>query len=107
MPENSLRGLSSFKQLEDSACDPGGVKQGCFSTYESLAPCEEAKEKRELLETMPSDTPEQVTAKAALMRKRRRLSSTNAAADILVATELKEPKERKLRGGSRIRSVSL
>jgi hypothetical protein len=93
---DSLLGLSSFKQLEDFSLRPGGVKQVAFSTMNLWRHVEEAKRKRELLETMPSDTPEQVTAKAALYAEAEEaVIKLRSAADILVATELKELKGRK------------
>jgi hypothetical protein len=87
---DSLLGLSSFKQLEDFSLRPGGVKQAAFSTMNLRRHVEEAKRKRELLEAMPSDTPEQVASKAALYTESEEaVAKLKAAADILVAVELK------------------
>jgi len=87
---DSLLGLSSFKQLEDFSLRPEGVKQIAFSTLNLWRHVEEAQRKRELLETMPSDTPEQVAAKAALYGDAEEaVIKLKAAADVLVATELR------------------
>lgn len=86
---DSLLGLSSFKQLEDFSLRPEGVKQVAFSTMNLWRHVEEAKKKRQMLEAMPSDTPEQVLAKGALYADAEAaVVKLKAAADILVATEL-------------------
>jgi hypothetical protein len=82
---DSLLGLSSFKQLEDFSLRPEGVKQVAFSTMNLWRHVEEAKKKRQMLEAMPSDTPEQVTAKAALYSEAEdAVFKLKAAADVLV-----------------------
>ena len=87
---DSLLGLSSFKQLEDFSLRPKGAKQVAFSTMNLWRHVEEAKRKRELLEAMPSDTPEQVAAKTALYAEAEEsVVKLRAAADVLVGTELK------------------
>jgi hypothetical protein len=87
---DSLLGLSSFKQLEDFSLRPGGVKQVAFSTVNLWRHVEEAKNKRQILEAMPSDTPEQVAAKAALYAEAEEsLVKLKAASDVLVSVELK------------------
>jgi hypothetical protein len=87
---DSLLGLSSFKQLEDFSLRPEGVRQVAFSTVNLWRHVEEAKGKRELLEAMLSDTPEQVASKAALyIEAEEAVAKLKAAADILVAVELR------------------
>jgi hypothetical protein len=90
---DSLVGLSAFKQLEDFSMRPEGVKQVAFSTMNLWRHVEEAKRKRELLETLPSDTPEQVVAKAALYAESEEaVEKLKAASDVLVGVELKGEK---------------
>lgn len=87
---DSLLGLSSFKQLEDFSLRPEGVKQVAFSTMNLWRHVEEAKKKRQMLEAMPSDTPEQVAGKTALyLESEESVEKLKAAADVLVAMELK------------------
>ncbi|MBB5329435.1 Eco57I restriction-modification methylase domain-containing protein [Tunturiibacter gelidoferens] len=87
---DSLLGLSSLKQLEDFSLRPGGVKQVAFSTVNLWRHVEEAKRKRELLEALPSDTPEQIASKSALHAEAEEsVVKLLAAGDVLVATELK------------------
>lgn len=92
---DSLLGITSLEQLENFSLRPGGVKQQAFTTLELSQHIDEAKKKREALEAMPSDTPEQVAAKAALYAEAEdAVAKLNAAADVLVALELKELKGR-------------
>jgi type I restriction-modification system DNA methylase subunit len=87
---DSLLGLTSFKQLEHFSMRPEGVKQVAFSTMNLWRHVEEAKKKRQMLEAMPSDTPEQVSAKSALYAEAEEaVIKLKAAADVLVAEELK------------------
>src|SRR5439155_5353612 len=87
---DSLLGLSSFKQLENFSLRPGGGKQIAFSTMNLWWHIDEAKKKREALEAMPSDTPEQIAAKVALYTEAEEaVAMLKAAADLLVTVELK------------------
>ncbi|MHB8887630.1 MAG: Eco57I restriction-modification methylase domain-containing protein [Acidobacteriaceae bacterium] len=93
---DSLLGLSSFKQLEDFSLRPEGVKQVAFSTMNLWRHVEESKKKRQMLEAMPSDTPEQVAAKAVLYAEAEEaVVKLKAAADLLVASELRGLKGKK------------
>ncbi len=87
---DSLLGITSLEQLENFSLRPGGGKQQAFATLNLWRHIDEAKKKREELELMPSDTPEQVAAKVALYDEAEEaVSKLNAAADVLVAVELK------------------
>ena len=87
---DSLLGITSLEQLENFSLRPGGGKQQAFATLNLWRHIEEAKIKREMLEAMPSDTPEQIAAKAALYAEAEdAVSKLNAAADVLVSVELK------------------
>jgi hypothetical protein len=57
---DSLLGVTSLEQLENFSLRPGGGKQQAFSTLNLRRHIDEAKNKREALEAMPSDLPEQV-----------------------------------------------
>ena len=93
---DSLLGLSNFKQLENFSLRPEGGKQIAFSTMNLWRHIEEAKKKREVLEAMPSDTPEQIAAKVALYAEAEEaVAKLKAAADVLVAVELKGLKGKK------------
>jgi len=93
---DSLLGLSKFKQLEDFSLRPGGVKQVAFSTMNLWRHIDEAKRKRQQLEAMPSDTPQQVAVKGILHAEAEEsVLKLKAAADILLATELKAFKGKK------------
>lgn len=86
---DSLLGITSLEQLENFSLRPGGGKQQAFSTLNLWRHIEEAKKKRELLEAMPSDTPEQIAAKAALYAEAKELMARiDLAADVLIAIEL-------------------
>ena len=87
---DSLLGITSLEQLENFSLRPGGGKQQAFATLNLWRHIEEAKRKREMLEAMPSDTPEQIAAKAALYAEAEEaVAKLSAAADLLVAVELK------------------
>ena len=87
---DSLLGITSLEQLENFSLRPGGGKQQAFATLNLWRYIEEAKKKRETLEAMPSDMPEQIAAKAALYAEAEEsVARLSAAADVLVAVELK------------------
>jgi hypothetical protein len=87
---DSLVGLSSFSQLENFSLRPEGVKQAAFSTMNLWRHVDEAQKKREALAAMPSDTHEQVATKAALYAEAEEcVAKLRAAADVLLAVELK------------------
>ncbi len=87
---DSLLGITSLIQLENFSLRPGGGKQQVFATLNLWRYIEGAKQKREVLEAMPSDTPEQVAAKATLYAEAEEsVDKLNAAADVLVAFELR------------------
>ena len=86
---DSLLGITSLEQLENFSMRPGGGKQQAFSTLNLWRHIDEAKSKREALESMPSDTSEQIAAKVALYTEAEQaVAKLNAAADVLVAVEL-------------------
>jgi hypothetical protein len=90
---DSLLGITSLEQLENFSMRSGGGKQQAFATLNLRRHIEEAKKKREALEEMPSDTPEQVAAKAALFAEAEdEVAKLHAAADVLVAVELRGAK---------------
>jgi hypothetical protein len=92
---DSLLGITSLEQLENFSLRPGGGKQQVFATLNLRQHIDDAKKKREMLELMPSDTPEQISAKAALYAEAEEaVAKLNAAADILVTVELKGLKGR-------------
>ncbi len=92
---DSLLGITSLEQLEDFSLRPGGGKQMLFATLDLWRHIKEAKKKREALEAMPSNTSEQISAKMALYAEAEEaVAKLNAAADILVAVELKGLKGR-------------
>ena len=87
---DSLLGITSLEQLENFSMRPDGGKQTVFATLNLWRHIDAAKEKREALESMPSDTPEQVLAKAALYAEAEEaVAKLNAAADVLLSVELK------------------
>jgi hypothetical protein len=87
---DSLLGLCRFEQLENFSLRPEGGKQNAFSTMNLWRHIEEAKNKREALEAMPSDTSEQIAAKSALYAEAEEaVAKLTAAADVLLALELK------------------
>ena len=86
---DSLLGITSLEQMENFSLRPGGGKQQAFATLNLWRHIDEAKKKREILEAMPSDTPEQIAAKAALYAEAEdAVAKLSAAADVLVAVEL-------------------
>ena len=90
---DSLLGITSLDQLENFSLRPEGGKQLSFATLNLWRHIDEAKRKREALELMPSDTPEQIAAKVVLYTEAEEaVSKLNAAADVLVAVELKGQK---------------
>lgn len=87
---DSLLGITSLEQLENFSLRPGGGKQLAFATLNLWRHIEEAKKKREMLEAMPSDTPEQIAAKAALYAEAEEaVAKLGTAADVLVSVELR------------------
>lgn len=92
---DSLLGITSLQQLEKFSLRHGGGKQMAFSALDLWRHIEEAKKKREALEEVPSDTPDQIAAKAALYAEAEEaVAKLNAVADVLVAVELKGLKGR-------------
>lgn len=92
---DSLLGITSMEQLENFSLRLGGGTQQAFSTFNLRRLIEEAKWKREELELMPSDTPEQIEAKAALHAYSQELvAKLSSVANILVAIEFKDLKGR-------------
>jgi hypothetical protein len=92
---DSLLGITSLEQLENFSLRPDGGKQQAFATLNLRRYIDEARNKREILETMPSDTPEQIAAKAALYAEAEEsVAKLHAAADVLIAVELKGLKGR-------------
>jgi hypothetical protein len=87
---DSLLGLTSLEQLMNFSLRPDGGRQQAFGTLDLRRNFEEAKKKREAIESMTSDTPEQIAAKAALyLDAEENLAKLSTAADALVAVELK------------------
>jgi hypothetical protein len=87
---DSLLGVTSLEQLENFSLRPGGGKQQAFATFDLRHHIDEAQKNREMLEVMPSNTPEQITAKATLyVEAEEAVAKLRAAADVLVAVELK------------------
>ena len=96
---DSLLGITSLEQLENFSLRPGGGKQQAFATLNLWRHIDEAKKKRETLEAMPSDTPEQIAAKAALYAEAEEaVAKLNAAADVLVCRGTEGLKGQSLRG---------
>lgn len=87
---DSLLGITSLEQLENFSLHSGVGTQHAFGTLNLRRQIEEAQKKREMLEAMPSDTPEQIAAKTTLYAEAEELVfKLSAAADVLVALELK------------------
>src|ERR1019366_3470845 len=100
---DSLLGLSTFKQLENFSLRPEGGKQIAFTTMNLWRHVDEAKKKREALEVMPSDTPEQIPAKVTLYGKAKEaIAKLKAAADVLEAVELQGLKGKKYDGAREV-----
>jgi hypothetical protein len=92
---DSLLGITSLEQLENFSLRPGGGMQQAFATLNLQQHIKEARKKREALEVMPSDTPEQIVTKASFYAEAEEVvANLNAAADVLVASELKSLKGR-------------
>jgi hypothetical protein len=87
---DSLVGLDSLEQLENFSMRPGEGKQQAFSTVNLWRHIDEAYEIREKLESMPSDTAEQISVKASLYAESEEsVAKVVAAANILTSVELK------------------
>lgn len=87
---DSLLGITSLEQLENFTLRPATGKLQGFNAPSFVQHIEEAKKKREMLEAMPSDTPEQIATKAALYAEAgESVAKLSAVADVLVAVELK------------------
>ncbi|QWF69697.1 hypothetical protein KEF85_09945 [Methylomonas paludis] len=86
---DSLLGITSVKQLEYFSLRPEETKQTSFATMNLWRHIDDAKTKREALEVMPSDTPDQIAAKVALfVEAEETVAKLNAAADVLIVLEL-------------------
>jgi hypothetical protein len=93
---DSLLGITSLEQLENFSLQPGGSKQQGFATLDLRRHTDEATKKREVLEAIPSNIPEQIAAKVTLhTAAEEAVANLCAAADILVALELKGLKGRR------------
>jgi len=87
---DSLLGITSMEQLQNFSLRPGGGKQQAFSTLNLLQHIDAAKKKREMLEAMPSNTPEQIAEKATLYAEAEEsIAKLRAASDILVGLEMR------------------
>lgn len=85
---DSLLGITSLSQLENFSLRPDETKQTSFATLNLWRHIDDAKSKREALEAMPSDTPEQIVTKMALFAEAEEaVAKLNAAADVLLALE--------------------
>ncbi|WP_416546095.1 Eco57I restriction-modification methylase domain-containing protein [Limnohabitans sp. DCL3] len=92
---DSLLGITSLKQLENFSMRTDGGKQRAFATQNLLRHIDEAKKKRETLEAMPSDTPEQILTKTKLYAEAEdAVAILSATADLLISLELKGLKGR-------------
>lgn len=92
---DSLLGITSLDQLEHFSLRPGGGRQQAFASVNLRQHIDEAKRKREAIEGMPSDSPEQIMAKTVLYAEAEAaVAMLDAAADALVAMELKGLKGR-------------
>lgn len=86
---DSLLGITSLEQLENFSLRPGEGNQKAFATLNLWRHIEDGRKKREILESMASDTPEQIAAKAALYAEAEEaVAKLCAAADVLVSVEL-------------------
>lgn len=87
---DSLLGITSLEQLENFSLRPGRGRQQAFATLNLFRHIEEAKKKREALEAMPSDTPEQIAQKTVFYAEAEEMvAKISAAADALITMELK------------------
>ncbi len=92
---DSLLGITSLEQLKKFSLRADSGKLQGFNAPDLEQHIDHAKKKRETLEAMPSDTPEQLAAKAALYAEAEdAVAKVNAAADVLVEVELKGLKGR-------------
>jgi hypothetical protein len=92
---DSLLGVTSLEQLENFSLRPDVGKLQGFNAADFSQQIGEANQKREALEAMPSDTPEQIGAKTALYAEAEEaVAKLSAAADVIVAVELKGLKGR-------------
>jgi Eco57I restriction-modification methylase len=86
---DSLLGITLLEQLENFSLQRDGGKQQAFATLNLWRHIEAAKDKREALGLMSSDTPQQITLKATLNAEAEEaVSKLNAAADVLISVEL-------------------
>jgi hypothetical protein len=85
---DSLMGISRFKQLETFSLDDEHARQVVIlSNYEELIHAAIAK--REELEILPSNDPEHIALKEALLREAdQRLEQLKLAADLLITAEV-------------------
>jgi len=87
---DSLLGITSLEQLENFSLRPDAGKLQGFNAPGFTQQIKEAKKRRKLLETILSDTPEQIAAKAALYAEAEEaVAKLSAVADVMVALELK------------------
>lgn len=87
---DSLLGVTTLEQLENFSLRADSRKVQGFNVPDLKQHIDDAKRMREALEDMPSDTPEQIAGKLALYAKAEEaVAKLNAAADVLVAVELK------------------
>lgn len=92
---DSLLGVTSLEQLEKFSLRSDSGKLQGFNAPGFSQQIVEATRKREALEEMASDTPEQIAAKAALYSEAEAaVTNLNAVADVLVAVESKGLKGR-------------
>jgi hypothetical protein len=92
---DSLLGITALEQLENFSLRPGGGKQQSFGTLDMRQRLKNAKEKRDALKLMQSDTPEQIETKTILYAEAENsVAMLSAAADALMAVELKGLKGR-------------
>ena len=92
---DSLLGITSLEQLQNFSMRPGAGKQQAFSTPDLWRHIDNAKQKREAIEAMPSDLPEQILAKSALHADAEiDVAKLSAVADVVAALELKGLKGR-------------
>ncbi len=93
---DSLLGITALVQLENFSLRKEGVAQQAFATLNLWRHIAESQNKRVELEAMPSDTPAQIETKTALYAEAEEaVAKLNAAADVLVALELKGFKGRR------------
>ncbi len=87
---DSLLGINSLTQLQSFRLRADQSKQEAFATLDLRQQIEAAKNKRQALEAMPSDTTDQLATKSVLYTESEvTLSALKAAADVLIHLELK------------------